>query len=149
MDLLTIGMLCPPSLFEQNLKNEYLYIEYLHIYIKSTMLYIHEFLKKKKKVAINPSFLWRSKNKLWLSWAKLKFRSVTLFAPTLLDSSRVPGGDRSAHPWIIAIGWQFYYFSLDRVLAMDVKGQNLKAQPSTFKTVAQRLFWKIIVFGEN
>ena len=31
-------------------------------------------------------------------------RPLTLFEPTLLDSSRVPGGGRSAHPSIIAIG---------------------------------------------
>ena len=72
-----------------------------------------------------------------------------LFGPTLLDSSRGPGGGRSAHPWIIAIGWQFYYFFLDRVLALDVKGQNLTAQPSTFKTVAPRLFWKITFFWQK
>ena len=32
---------------------------------------------------------------------------------------------------------------------MDVKDQNPKAQPSTFKIEALRIFWKIDIFGEN
>ena len=32
---------------------------------------------------------------------------------------------------------------------MDEKDQNPKAQPSTFKIVALRIFWKIDIFGEN
>ena len=32
---------------------------------------------------------------------------------------------------------------------MDVKGQNPKAQPSTFKIEALRFFWKIDIFREN
>ena len=32
---------------------------------------------------------------------------------------------------------------------MDEKDQNPKAQPSTFKIVAHRIFWKIDIFGEN
>ena len=32
---------------------------------------------------------------------------------------------------------------------MDEKDQNPKAQPSTFKIEALRIFWKIDIFGEN
>ena len=32
---------------------------------------------------------------------------------------------------------------------MGVKGQNPKAQPSTFKIEALRFFWKIDIFREN
>ena len=74
---------------------------------------------------------------------------LTLFEPALLDSSRVPGGGRSAHHWIIAISWQVYYFFYVAVLVLDVKGQKLKTHPSKLKTVALRLFWKILVFGKN
>ena len=32
---------------------------------------------------------------------------------------------------------------------MDEKDQNPKAQPSTFKIEAHRIFWKIDILGEN
>jgi len=38
---------------------------------------------------------------------------------------------------------------LARVLSLDVKGQNLKAQPSTSKNVALRALRKIYIFGQN
>ena len=59
--------------------------------------------------------------------------------PTLLDSSRVPRGADLPTLELLPSDDNFTIF-LDRVLALDVKGQNLKAQPSTFKTVALRLF---------
>ena len=60
---------------------------------------------------------------------------LTLFVPTLSDSSRVPGG--ADLPTFELLPWEGNFnFFLDRVLALDVKGQNLKAQLSTLKTVA-------------
>ena len=55
-------------------------------------------------------------------------------------------GGRSAHPWIMAIGGCFHYFLLARALSLDVKGQNLKAQPSTSKDIALRALGKIAIF---
>ena len=40
-------------------------------------------------------------------------------------------------------------FFLNRDLVLDEKDQNPKAQPSTFKIVALRIFWKIDIFCEN
>ena len=41
-------------------------------------------------------------------------------------------------PCDMAIGGYFHYFFLNRDLVLDVKGQNPKAQPSTFKIEALR-----------
>ena len=43
----------------------------------------------------------------------------------------------------------YFQFSFFRGLVLDVKGQNPKAQPSTLKIVALRIFWKIINSGKN
>ena len=40
-------------------------------------------------------------------------------------------------------------FFFNRGLVLDVKGQNPKAQPSTLKNVALRIFWKVINSGKN
>ena len=42
----------------------------------------------------------------------------------------------------MAIAVCFHYFFLARVLSLDEKDQNPKAQPSTFKIVALRIFLK-------
>ena len=55
----------------------------------------------------------------------------------------------SAHPCYMAIKRYYHYFFLNKGLALDVKGQNPKAEPSTFKIVALRIFLKIINFGKN
>ena len=73
--------------------------------------------------------------------------TLTLFEPNLINFSRIPGGSRSAHHWIFAIWWHFYLYFLDRVLALDVKGQNLRAQHHTLKTVVLRFFLRIFFLG--
>ena len=66
-------------------------------------------------------------------------RILTLFAPILLDSGHVRGG--AYLPTFELLPWEgTFIFSLDRALALDVKGKNLKAQPSTLKTVALIFF---------
>ena len=45
-------------------------------------------------------------------------------------------------------GWR-RNLDTDWDLVLDEKDQNPKAQPSTFKIVALRNFWKINIFGEN
>ena len=63
---------------------------------------------------------------------------LTLFVPTLLDSSFVPGG--ADLPTIEILRRDGNFIFLDRVLALDVKGQNLKTQLSTLKSVALKFF---------
>ena len=72
-----------------------------------------------------------------------------LFELTLLDSSCVPGGGADL-PTLesLPLDYNFIIF-LNRVLSLDGKGQNLKAQPCILKTVLLRFNWKIIVFGKN
>ena len=71
---------------------------------------------------------------------------LTLSGLTPWNTSRGLGGGRYAHPLIMAIGGCFHYFLLARALSLDVKGQNLKAQPSTSKNIALRAFGKISIF---
>ena len=55
-------------------------------------------------------------------------------------TSRKDGGARSEGIFIIFSNWD---------LVLDVKDQNPKAQPSTFKIVALRVFWNIDIFSKN
>ena len=46
-------------------------------------------------------------------------------------------------------GRSFSILFFNRGLVIAVKGQNLKAQPSSLKIVAQKNYWKTINFGKN
>ena len=59
----------------------------------------------------------------------------------LFNKPKLMGGGQICPPSYMAIERYF--------LVLDVKGQNPKAQPSTLKIVALRIFWKIINFGKN
>ena len=52
------------------------------------------------------------------------------------------------HP-VIWLSEGIFIIFLNRDLVLDEKDQNPKAQPSTFKIEALRIFWKIDIFGEN
>ena len=75
---------------------------------------------------------------------KKSFQNVTQQDLTLSISgyltSRKDGGARSEGIFIIFSNWD---------LVLDVKDQNPKAQPSTFKIVALRVFWNIDIFSKN
>ena len=75
-----------------------------------------------------------------------KTNDLTLSGLTLWNTSPGQGGGRSAHPWIMAIRACFHYFLLARVLSLDVKGRNLKAQLSTSENIALRAFGKTAIF---
>ena len=77
---------------------------------------------------------------LWWNTAFYGRRSLlTLLKPTLLDSSRVPGGGADLPPLELGPRMSFSLFFQDKVLAFDVKGENLNAQPSTIETVVMNL----------
>ena len=59
------------------------------------------------------------------------YKCLTLSVPTLWNTSPVPGGGQICPPLNYGYGRMFSLFLLARVLNLDVKGQNLKAQPST------------------
>ena len=74
--------------------------------------------------------------------------SLTLSVLTLWNTSPVWGG-QICPPFNYGYWRMFSSFFLARVLFLDVKGQNLKAQPSTSKNVALRALRKIYIFGQN
>ena len=64
--------------------------------------------------------------------------SARVFWPRLYLTLFLMGGGRSVPPSYMSIGGYFQYSFLIGVL--DVKGKNPKAQPSTLKIVALRIF---------
>ena len=64
---------------------------------------------------------------------------LTLFLMDFLTNRTLFGGQ--IYPLVILF--------FNRGLVFDVKGQNPKAQPSTLKIVALRIFWRIINSGKN
>ena len=66
-----------------------------------------------------------------------------------VSESLIRRGGQICPPLVYGYRRVFSLFFLNRDLVLDVKGQNPKAQPSTFKIEALRIFWKINIFGEN
>ena len=59
------------------------------------------------------------------------------------------GGADLPPPLVIWLSEDIFNILFNRGLVLDVKGQNPKAQASTLKIVALRIFWKIINSGKN
>ena len=81
-----------------------------------------------------------------LTYEKLADRDkfyLTLSISGYLTNWKDQQGGRSAPhpPCYMAIRGYFHFFS-NRDIVLDIKDQNPKAQPSTFKIVALRSFWK-------
>ena len=66
-----------------------------------------------------------------------------------VSESLIRRGGQICPPLVYGYRRVFSLFFLNRDLVLDVKGQNPKAQPSTFKIEALRIFWKINIFRET
>ena len=58
-------------------------------------------------------------------------------------------GGADLPPLVLWLSEDIFNIFFNRGHVLYVKGQNPKAQHSTLKIVAQRIFWKIINFGSN
>ena len=79
-------------------------------------------------------------------------KTRSLFKKNNENTLRQPykrGGGQICPPFNYGYWRMFSSSFLARVLFLDVKGQNLKAQPSTSKNVALRALRKICIFGQN
>ena len=80
---------------------------------------------------------------LWLGKTML-----TLFEPTLSDSSHEPGGGADLSPLNYSHRISFSLLFRDKVLAFNENGEHLNSQPSTLETVAMKFinqkwcFWQ-------